>query len=102
MSATFCNLGGRSMPTQKLTDKTLKGLKAPASGQVDYWDELLPGFGVRVGTSGRKSFFVWTRINGKPRRITIKPPYAEDGDLAKARKQRRSSWPMLTAVSVLR
>jgi integrase len=68
----------------------LKGLKAPSSGQVDYWDELTPGFGVRVGTTGRKSFFVGTRINGKYRRITIKPPYREDGDLAKARKQAKT------------
>ena len=78
------------MPSQRLTDKFLKGLKPAASGQVDYWDKLLPGFGVRVGTSGRKSFFVWTRINGKPKRITIKPPYMEDSDLARARNQARA------------
>jgi integrase len=63
------------MPSQRLTDKTLRGLKAPSTGQRDYWDELLPGFGVRVGTTGRKSFFVWTRINGTPRRVTLKPHY---------------------------
>jgi integrase len=78
------------MPKQKLTDKMLKGLKPAASGQVDYWDELLPGFGVRVGTTGRKSFFVWTRINGEPKRITIKPPYMGDGDLARARNQAKA------------
>jgi integrase len=75
------------MPSQRFTDNMLKGLKPAPSGQVDYWDELLPGFGVRVGTTGRKSFFVWTRINGKPKRITIKPPYTCDGDLARARSQ---------------
>src|SRR5262249_1447775 len=59
----------------RFTDKMLKGLKADPSKSVDYWDELLPGFGVRVGTTGRKSFFVGTRINGKYQRIAIKPPY---------------------------
>ena len=78
------------MPSQRFTDKMLKGLKPPASGQVDIWDELLPGFGVRVGTTGRKSFFVWTRINGKPKRITIKPHYIGEGDLARARSQAKA------------
>jgi len=78
------------MPSQRFTDKMVKGLKPPASGQVDIWDELLPGFGVRVGTTGRKSFFVWTRINGKPKRITIKPHYIGDGDLARARSQAKA------------
>ena len=59
------------MPSLKLTDKTLKGLKAPKSGQIDIWDELLSGFGVRIGTTGRKSFFVGTRVNGHYRRITL-------------------------------
>jgi integrase len=59
----------------RFTDKMLRGLKADPTKSVDYWDELLPGFGVRVGTTGRKSFFVGTRINGKYRRITLKPPY---------------------------
>jgi integrase len=63
------------MSTQRFTDKMLRGLRPAASGQIDIWDELLPGFGVRVGTTGRKSFIVGTRINGKYRRITLKPHY---------------------------
>ena len=59
----------------RFTDKFLRGLKADPSKSVDYWDALLPSFGVRVGTTGRKSFFVGVRINGKYRRVTIKPPY---------------------------
>ena len=72
----------------KLTDKFLRGLKPPKSGQVDVWDDLLPSFGVRVGTTGRKSFFVGTRIKGKYRRITLKPPYPHL-DLATARLKAR-------------
>lgn len=63
------------MPTQKLTDKGIRGLETPTTGQVDYWDELLPGFGVRIGTTGRKSFFVGTRVKGRYRRITLKPAF---------------------------
>jgi integrase len=63
------------MSKQALDDKRIRGLKLPASGQVDVWDKLLPGFGVRVGSAGRKSFFVGTRISGKYTRVTLKPPY---------------------------
>jgi hypothetical protein len=76
------------MPTQRLTDKLLKGLKPPRSGQLDVWDEVLPSFGVRIGTTGRKSFFVGTRINGKYRRVTLKPAY-DALTLAEARSQAR-------------
>src|SRR4029077_21170451 len=58
----------------KLTDKLLRGLKPPKAGQVDVWDDLLPSFGVRIGTTGRKSFFVGTRIRRRYWRITLKPP----------------------------
>ena len=53
------------MPKQKLTDKSIRGLKAPTSGNVDYWDELLPGLAIRVGHGGTKSFFVGTRVKGR-------------------------------------
>ena len=81
------------MPSQKLTDNTLKGLKPPKSGQIDIWDKILPGFGIRVSMGGRKSFIVGTRIGGKFRRITLTPPYQVRADslvsltLADARKK---------------
>ena len=56
------------MPT--FTDKTLRGLKLPASGQVDVWDTVLPCFGVRIGRK-TKTFFVGVRLNGRYRRITL-------------------------------
>jgi integrase len=71
---------------QRLTDKGIRGLKAPAEGQIDIWDQVLPGFGVRVGYGGRKAFIVGTRINGKFRRITLKPAYPHL-ELAEARSQ---------------
>jgi integrase len=76
------------MPRQKLTDKSIRGLKTPAIGQVDIWDELLPGFGIRVGAGGRKAFIVGTRVKGKFRRITLKPAFPEL-ELAAARSRAR-------------
>src|SRR6476660_281133 len=76
------------MPRQKLTDKSLRGLKLAAKGQVDIWDELLPGFGIRVGAGGRKVFIVGTRIKGKFHRITLKPAFPEL-ELATARSRGR-------------
>lgn len=46
------------MPTIPLTDRTLKALPAPESGQETHWDSALSGFGVRVSQGGTKSFVV--------------------------------------------
>jgi integrase len=59
------------MPRQKLTDAFLRNVKAPGEAQVEYWDTLTPGFGVRVSYGGRKAFVVLTRINGKLHRFTL-------------------------------
>ena len=74
------------MPKQKFSDKSLHALKAPASGQVDYWDTLLSGFGIRVGHGGKKTFQVGTRVNGRYRRFTLKPSFPQLS-LADARAQ---------------
>jgi integrase len=76
------------MPKQRITDKWIKGVQ-PEPTAVDYWDDLLAGFGVRVGTHGTKSFFVGTRINGKYRRITLKPP-CDRLSIADARTQAKT------------
>ena len=54
----------------RLTDISLRRLK-PRSHQFAVFDEALPNFGVRVGTSGRLSFFVMYRINGRRKRDTL-------------------------------
>jgi integrase len=54
------------MPRRKLTDQTVKALVAkPAAGRVDYFDKVLPGFGIRVSSTGAASWFVFYRIDGK-------------------------------------
>lgn len=53
----------------KLTDITLKSLQLPEQGQKTYVDDALPGFGIRISSSGAKSFVV---VHGRSRtRTTI-------------------------------
>jgi integrase len=73
------------MPKHKFSDRWLSALK-PTGERVDYWDTLTPGFGVRVGEAGRRAFMVMTRVDGRLRRFTLKPPYPQLS-LADARKQ---------------
>ena len=55
----------------KLTVRFLKNLKAPSQGRLEIFDTLLPGFGLRIGTSGRLAFFVMYRVHGKQYRQTL-------------------------------
>jgi integrase len=59
------------MPTANFTARFIEALKAPESGQVDYRDESLPGFGVRLSAAGRKSWIVVYRSGGRLRRLTL-------------------------------
>lgn len=65
------------MPTLKLTQAAIeRGCKPPATGRVEYWDNLLPGFGLRVaaprdGKEARKTWQVMYRIDGKKVRETL-------------------------------
>lgn len=46
------------MPKVSLSDRTVKALKPPETGQKTYWDETLGNFGLRVSQGGSKSFVV--------------------------------------------
>jgi hypothetical protein len=59
------------MPTLRLTARTVNALKADPDHQVDYCDESLPGFVVRVSKFGKKSWCVVYRHAGKVRRLTL-------------------------------
>lgn len=39
-----------------LSDASLRSLQAPAKGQAKFWDDKLPGFGVRLSQGGSKTF----------------------------------------------
>ena len=54
------------------TDRALKAIKPPPRPkQVDYFDESLPGFGLRVSYNGRKSWIVLYRCHGVKGRLTL-------------------------------
>lgn len=61
------------MPARKtqLNDVTIRSLPVPASGQVQYADGKLPGFGIRITASGIKTFYLAYRVRGRSRRLTL-------------------------------
>ena len=58
------------MPTTNFTAKGLAAFK-PATVRIDYWDESLPGFGLRVTPDGQKTWTVMYRFGGRKRRYTL-------------------------------
>ena len=54
-----------------LTDAYVKRIKTPQTGRKEYFDALVPGFGVRVTDKGSKSYIVFYRVNGKQSRVTL-------------------------------
>jgi integrase len=90
------------MAAEKLTDKKLKNLKAPKSGRLEIWDQLvsddrtLPGtFGIRVTEKGAKSWVIMYRTldaaKGKIRQKRLKIGSYPAMSLAEARKAARDT-----------
>jgi hypothetical protein len=52
------------VPTLRLTSRALDTLPLPSRGRIEYFDESLPGFAVRVLPSGRKVFTLLYRMKG--------------------------------------
>src|SRR5215471_8350422 len=59
------------MAKLKMTVRSVEAIRAPASGQVDYWDADNPGFGLRVSAGGRKAWVAMYRHGNVKRRLTI-------------------------------
>src|SRR5215472_1178065 len=63
---------GRISRRIHFTDRTVKTIKLPpAPLQIDYYDESLPGFGLRASYNGRKAWIVLCRCGGVKRRLTL-------------------------------
>ena len=58
-------------PKEKLTERTIQGLKVPTRGNRIHYDKEIPGFGVRITSNGAISFVLNYRIHGRERRYTI-------------------------------
>ena len=76
------------MARRKLTDRSIRNLKTEKA-QEDFYDKGFSdgSFAVRVTTSGRKSFVLFYRANGRKRRMTLGTYPAVS--LAEARKKAR-------------
>ncbi|AHK80770.1 hypothetical protein M911_13835 [Ectothiorhodospira haloalkaliphila] len=51
--------------------KAIESAPIPESGQALYWDDRLPGFGLRVTAKGARSFIAQGRVNRTVRRVTL-------------------------------
>ena len=65
-------------------DRSIKALK-PSKSRYIAWSKAENGLGVRVATSGRKSFVYMYRFDGTPRMMTL-GRYQGAGDLATGNK----------------
>jgi integrase len=59
------------MAKLKMTVRSVEAIRAPVSGQVDYWDADNPGFGLRVSAGGRKAWIAMYRHGNVKRRLTL-------------------------------
>ncbi len=59
------------MASQRLSERIVASLEPPATGRVDYWDEEMPGFGLRISESGLKTWQVMYRVEGRKRRLSL-------------------------------
>jgi integrase len=62
------------MPTEKLSALFVKNAApAPKGLRIEFWDSLLPAFGLRVSDHGRKSWVVMYRriSDGRQKRLTL-------------------------------
>src|SRR6266446_4733652 len=59
------------MPRRPLNDTTLRSLKAPASGQVTFYDAGLRGFGIRLAAKGARTWVAVYHRAGRVRRVTL-------------------------------
>ena len=71
----------------KLTENSIAGLSVkPGERDTMYWDSSLPGFGLRIYSSGKRAFICkFTLASGQQRKVSLGP--ALPGTLAETRKR---------------
>jgi integrase len=70
----------------KLSDKTIRTLACPA-GKTDttFWDEDIPGFGLRVRAGGARTWTVMYEVDGRARKISLGSPAIVPAAAARAK-----------------
>lgn len=65
----------REAARKVITDAMVQKVKpAPKGKRVEYWDAIVPGFGLRVTDAGGKSFFLRTRAGSQQLRMSWSYP----------------------------
>ena len=59
------------MPKKRFTTRWLDTLRPTSKSQVDYFDSRTTGFGLRISSAGRKTWFCMYRHGGRLRRLTL-------------------------------
>lgn len=67
---TSLRMGDGMAEKIKLTKTTVEALELPVKGQKFVWDSELPGFAVKLTSTGR-TYIAERRVDGKTRRVTI-------------------------------
>jgi len=73
----------------RFTDKGVKAIPLPESGRKYYWDSTMPKFGLRVSSTGAKTWITMYWHQGRKRRHTLGS--YPDMTLADARERARQS-----------
>lgn len=88
------------MPAQpnrkRLTDIVAGRTNPPTEGSITIWDTLVPGFGIRISSRGRRTWVCIYRVNGKSVMQTIGtmvliPSVAEARELAREAQRKAST-----------
>jgi integrase len=78
------------MPKARLTELTVSRAKPPREGRLELWDTTLPAFGLRLSSSGGRSWIVAIRKPGARHPVRVKlgePPLVS---LSEAREKARA------------
>lgn len=59
------------MPVIKFSEAGIARLELPKQGRVDYWDKEHPGFGLRMTSSGQRTWQIMYRSAGKRKRLSL-------------------------------
>ena len=72
MTTKHSQTSKRLPPTRKrLTKRTIAAIPIPASGRSSVFDTDVRGFYIETTSTGAQSFYLYRKVNGRPRRIRL-------------------------------
>ena len=77
------------MPKLRFTAAAVARLSPPPSGRIDYFDTLVPAFGLRISQTGARKYFLMRRVNGKMIRVTLGRAKTTDQEVGLTLKEAR-------------